>query len=33
MKNKLKYQNTSYERANEKGELQFYEEQKIMKAD
>ena len=30
---KLKYQNISYERANEKAELQFYEEQKIMKAD
>ena len=25
-KNKLKYQNISYERANEKAELQFYEE-------
>ena len=33
MKKKLKYQNISYERANEKAELQFYEEQRIMKAD
>ena len=33
MKKKLKYQNISYERANEKAELQFCEEQKIMKAD
>ena len=30
---KLKYQNISYERANEKAELQFCEELKIMKAD
>ena len=33
MKKKLKYQNISYERANEKAELQFCEELKIMKAD
>ena len=32
-KNKMKYQNICYERANEKAELQFCEEQKIMKAD
>ena len=30
--NKQKYQNTSYERAHEKAELQLNEEQKFVKA-